>query len=147
MRDWRVGPGARRIGRGVSRREVDRASVRGSALAGVEIVAAVALASAGVAALQSSAPVEGLAILYLLAVLVIAIRRGLVPALITALLSSLTFNYFFLPPRHELAIAHSEDVVELVVLLIAAVVVGRLAAVARERAAEAEARAWLAADR
>jgi hypothetical protein len=33
------------------------------------------------------------------------------------------------------------------VLLVAAVVVGRLAVVARERAAEAEARAWLAADR
>jgi two-component system, OmpR family, sensor histidine kinase KdpD len=113
----------------------------------VEIVLAVALASGGVAALQSSTPVEGLAILYLLAVLAIAIRRGLVPALITAVLSSLTFNYFFLPPRHELAIAHSQDVVELVVLLIAAVVVGRLAAVARERAAEAESRAGLAADR
>ncbi len=127
MRDWRGGPGA--------------------ALVGLEIVAAVALASGGVAALQSSTGVQGLAILYLLAVLAIAIRRGLVPALITAVLSSLTFNYFFLPPRHELAIAHSQDVVELVVLLIAAVVVGRLAAVARERAAEAEARAGLAADR
>jgi two-component system, OmpR family, sensor histidine kinase KdpD len=100
-----------------------------------------------VAALQSSSSVEGLAILYLLAVLAVAIRHGQLAALITAVLGVLTFNYFFLPPRHELAIAHSEDVVELVVLLIAAVVVGRLAAVARERAAEAEARAWLAADR
>ncbi len=126
MRNWRVGPGA---------------------LVGLEIVAAVAAASGGVALLQSSTPVEGLAILYLLAVLAVAIRRGLVPALITAVLSSLTFNYFFLPPRHELAIAHSQDVVELVVLLIAAVVVGRLAAVARERAAVAESRAGLAADR
>ena len=127
MRNWRAG--------------------RGAALIGLEVVGAVALASGGVAALQTSTGVEGLAILYLLAVLAIAIRRGLVPALITAVLSSLTFNYFFLPPRHELAIAHSQDVVELVVLLIAAVVVGRLAAVARERATEAEARAWLAADR
>jgi two-component system, OmpR family, sensor histidine kinase KdpD len=126
MRDWRVGAGG---------------------LASLEIVAAVAAASGGVAALQSSTPVEGLAILYLLAVLAVAIRRGQVPALITAVLSELTFNYFFLPPRHQLAIAHSEDVVELIVLLIAAVVVGRLAAVARERAAEAEARAGLAADR
>src|SRR5690348_11594847 len=127
MRNWRAG--------------------RGAALVGLEIVAAVTLASGGVAALQSSTGAQGLAILYLLAVLAIAIRRGLVPALITAVLSSLTFNYFFLPPRHQLAIAHSQDVVELVVLLIAAVVVGRLAAVARERAAEAESRAGLAADR
>jgi two-component system, OmpR family, sensor histidine kinase KdpD len=126
MRNWRVGPGV---------------------LAGLEIVAAVAAATGGVAALQSSAPVEGLAILYLLAVLAVAIRRGQLPALITAVLSTLTFNYFYLPPRHQLSIAHSSDVVELVVLLIAAVVVGRLAALARERAAVAESRAGLAADR
>jgi two-component system sensor histidine kinase KdpD len=126
MRNWRVGPGV---------------------LAGLEIVAAVAAATGGVAALQSSTPVEGLAILYLLAVLAVAIRRGQLPALITAVLSTLTFNYFYLPPRHQLSIAHSSDVVELVVLLIAAVVVGRLAAVARERAAVAESRAGLAADR
>ncbi len=149
MRNWRVGPGALRAGREVARarRELERASLRWTALVALEIVGAVAAATGGVAALQSSTGVEGLAILYLLAVLAIAIRRGLVPALITAVLSSLTFNYFFLPPRHQLAIAHSQDVVELVVLLIAAVVVGRLAAVARERAAVAEARAWLAADR
>ena len=117
------------------------------ALTGVEIVGAVALATGGVAALQSSTPVDGLAILYLLAVLAVAIRHGQIPALITAVLSVLTFNYFFLPPRHQLAIAHSQDVVELIVLLIAAVVVGRLAAVARERAVEADSRARVAAAR
>jgi two-component system, OmpR family, sensor histidine kinase KdpD len=126
MGDWRVGPGA---------------------LAALEIMAAVAAATGGVAALQSTTPVNGLSILYLLAVLAVAIRRGQVPALITAVVGDLTFNFFFVPPRHQLAIDHSQDVVELVVLLIAAVVVGRLAAVARERAAMAESRAGLAADR
>jgi two-component system sensor histidine kinase KdpD len=66
---------------------------------------------------------------------------------VTALLSVITFNYLFIPPRHQLAIAHSQDVVELVVLLIAAVVVGRLAAAGRERAAESESRARLATAR
>src|SRR6516164_1485790 len=117
------------------------------ALIGVEIVGAVALATGGVAALQSSTPVEGLAILYLLAVLAMAIRHGQLPALITAVLSVLTFNYFFLPPRHQLAIAHSQDVVELIVLLIAAVVVGRLAAVACERAVDADSQARVVAPR
>jgi two-component system, OmpR family, sensor histidine kinase KdpD len=126
---------------------LDRASLRTGALIGCEIVLAVATATAGVAALQSSTPVEGLGILYLLAVLAIAIRRGQLAALITAVLSVLTLNYLYIPPRHQLTIAHSSDVVELVVLLIAAVVVGRLAAVARERAAEAESRAQLAAAR
>ena len=79
--------------------------------------------------------------------LVIAIRRGQLAALVTAALGVLTLNFFFIVPRHRLAIAHSQDLVELIVLLIAAVVVGRLAAVARERAAEAESRAALAAAR
>jgi two-component system sensor histidine kinase KdpD len=113
----------------------------------IEVVVLVAAASGGVAALQSSTPVDGLGILYLLAVLAIAVRRGQVAALITAALGGLTFNYFFIPPRHEFAIAHTQDLVELIVLLIAAVVVGRLAAFARERAGEAESRARVAADR
>jgi two-component system sensor histidine kinase KdpD len=131
--------------RGVGR--VDLAAVRAGASVGAEIVLAVGAATGGVAALQSSTPVEGLGILYLLAVLAIAVRRGQVAALITALLSVLTFNYLYIPPRHQLTIAHSQDLVELIVLLIAAVVVGRLAAVARQRAAEAESRARLAAAR
>jgi two-component system sensor histidine kinase KdpD len=110
-------------------------------------VLAVGAATGGVALLQSSTPVEGLGILYLLAVLAIAIRRGQLAALITAVLSVLTLNYLYIQPRHQLTIAHSSDVVELVVLLIAAVVVGRLAAVARDRAAVAESRARLAAAR
>ena len=149
MRDWRVGPGAPGVRYGVERQqlELDRAGIGRIALIGAEIVAAVALATGGVAALQSSTPVEGLGILYLLAVLAVAIRRGQLPALITAVLSVLTLNYLYIPPRHQLSIAHSSDVVELIVLLIAAVVVGRLAAVARERAAEADSRARLAAAR
>ncbi|MBV8999564.1 MAG: DUF4118 domain-containing protein [Solirubrobacterales bacterium] len=122
-------------------------SLRESALTGAEIVLTVAAATGGVAALQSSTPVQGLGMLYLLAVLAIAIRRGQLAALIAAVLSVLTFNYLYVTPRHQLTIAHSSDLVHLVVLLIAAAVVGRLAAVARERAAEAESRARLAAAR
>jgi two-component system, OmpR family, sensor histidine kinase KdpD len=113
-------------------------------IAVLEVVAAVGIATAAIAALQSTAPPAGLGIVYLLAVLAVAIRRGQLAALITALLGVLTLNYLFITPRHRLEIAHSQDVVELCVLLIAAVVVGRLAAVARQRAAEAEDRARVA---
>lgn len=102
------------------------------------------LATAAIAALQGTAPPAGLGIIYLLAVLTVAIRHGELPALITSILSALVLNYLFIAPRHRLAIAHSQDVVELVVLLITAVVVGRLAAIARARAAEAEERAHVA---
>jgi len=113
----------------------------------VEIVLAVAAATGAVALLDEVAPITGLGVLYLLAVLFVAIRRGELPALLTALASVLTLNYFFIAPRHRLTIADSENVVALAVFLIAAVVVGRLAADARQRATEAEARARLATAR
>jgi two-component system, OmpR family, sensor histidine kinase KdpD len=120
-----------------------------SELAGValEVVAAVALATGIVALLETSAPAGGLGVIYLLAVLAIAVRHGQLAALTTAVVSVLTLNYFFIAPRHQLSIAHSQDLVVLVVLLIAAVVVGRLAAAERQRSAEAESRAGLAAAR
>ena len=118
---------------------------RSVAVTAVEVVVAVALATGAIAALQSEAPPAGLGIVYLLAVLAVAIRRGQLAALATAILGVLTLNYLYITPRHQLGIAHSQDVVELSVLLIAAVVVGRLAAVARKQAAEAEDRARLAA--
>jgi two-component system sensor histidine kinase KdpD len=117
---------------------------RSVAVTALEIVVAVGLATGVIAALQSTAPAAGLGIIYLLAVLTLAIRRGEIPALVASVLSVLTLNYFFIVPRHRFAIAHSQDVVELAVLLIAAVVVGRLAGVARQRAAEAEERARVA---
>jgi two-component system, OmpR family, sensor histidine kinase KdpD len=117
------------------------------AAAVAEVLLAVTVATLAVAALQGVAPATGLGAIYLLAVLEVAVRRGELPALATALLSSLTLNYLFIAPRHRLTIAHSQDVVELVVFLIVAVVVGRLAATSRRRAYEAETRARLAAAR
>jgi two-component system sensor histidine kinase KdpD len=119
----------------------------GVAHAAVEVVAVVALATGAVALLQGTTPADRLEVIYLLAVLAVAVRRGERAALVCALLSGLVVNYFFLTPRHQLAIAHSQDLVELIVLLIVAVVVGRLAATARQRAAEAEIRAHQAASR
>jgi two-component system sensor histidine kinase KdpD len=124
-----------------------RAALRSAGPAIAEVALAVGLATAAIAALQSTAPPAGLGIVYLLAVLAIAIRRGQLAALATAVLGVLTLNYLFISPRHRLTIAHSQDVVELTVLLIAAVVVGRLAALARRQAAEAEDRASVAAAR
>jgi two-component system, OmpR family, sensor histidine kinase KdpD len=119
-----------------------------AALAGLgESLGAVVLATGAVALLEDVSPVAGLAVLYLLAVLLVAIRRGELAALATAVLSVLLFNYLFIEPRHRLTIADPRNVVALAVFLVAAVVVGRLAAAARQRAAEAEERAQEAAAR
>jgi two-component system sensor histidine kinase KdpD len=113
----------------------------------LEIVAAVAAATGVMALLLPTASAAGLEVLYLLAVLTVAIRHGERPALITAVLSVLTVNYLFIPPRHEFVVERSQDLVDLIVLMVAAVVVGRLASIARERAAEAEERAGQASAR
>ncbi len=132
-----------------SRIRFERSAIVPRALLGtvIEVIVAVGLATACIAALHSSAPAEDLGVLYLLAVLVIAIRHGQLAALATALLGIVTLNYLYITPRHQLAIGHSQDFVALVVLMIAAVVVGRLAALGRQRAAEAESRARVAAAR
>src|SRR6266511_3744963 len=120
---------------------------RRAVTAAIEMVLAVAAATGAVAGLDVIAPITGLGVIYMLAVLFVAIRHGEVPALATALLSVLSLNYFFIEPRHRLTIADSENVVALGVFLTAALVVGRLAGAARHRAAEAEHRARVAAAR
>jgi two-component system, OmpR family, sensor histidine kinase KdpD len=113
----------------------------------IEVLATVTAATGLVALLDKAAPITGLGVVYMLAVLLIAIRSGELAALSTAVLSVLALNFFFIEPRHRLTISDSENVVALAVLLIVAIVVGRLAATARERAREAEERARLAAAR
>src|SRR3954453_601672 len=110
-------------------------------------VAWVGLATALVALLDSVATPAGLGSIYLIAVLAVAIRRGQLAALAAAVLGVLTLNYFFIKPLHQLTIADSDNVVALGVLLVAAVVGGRLAVQSRHRAAEAELRAEQAAAR
>src|SRR4051794_3882353 len=128
-------------------RSAARPTGRSLATAALEVVAAVAAATLVIAALSGITSASGLGSVYLLAVLAVAIGRGELAALATAVLGVLTFNFFYITPRHQLAIAHSHDLAQLVVLLIAAVVVGRLAAVARQRAAEADSRARTAVAR
>src|SRR3954452_5999206 len=110
-------------------------------LSAAESLAAVAVATGAVALLDSVADAATLGVVYVLAVMFVAIRRGEAPALATAALSVLVLNFFFIEPRHRLTIADSHNVVSLGVLLVAGFVVARLAAMARAQAAEAAARA------
>jgi two-component system sensor histidine kinase KdpD len=113
----------------------------------LETLAWVGVATALVAALDNVAEPAGLGSLYLTAVLAVAIRRGQIAALAAAVLGVLILNFFFIEPLHRLTIADSDNVVALAVLLLAALVVGRLAGQSRRRAAEAELRAKQAAAR
>jgi two-component system, OmpR family, sensor histidine kinase KdpD len=123
---------------------IDAARVAADA---AEVIASVAIATGLVALLDEVAPVTGLGVLYLLAVLFIAIRRGQIAAIATSILSVVALNFFFIEPRNRLTIADDRNIVALAVFLIAALVVGRLAATARSQTGEAERRAMLASAR
>jgi two-component system, OmpR family, sensor histidine kinase KdpD len=96
-------------------------------------VAAVAVVTGAVFGLRDVAPVLSLGVLYVFAVLPVAVSYGLVYAIAVSVASMLAFNFFFLPPLHTLALSDSENWVALAVYLVTAVVVSELAAVARRR--------------
>lgn len=106
--------------------------------AGAASFAAVAVVTGAVYALDPVAPTLSLGVLYLFAVLPVAALWGLPFAAAVSVISMLTFNYLFLPPRHTFHLAESENWVALAVYLVTAFSVSGLAARARHRAAEAE---------
>jgi K+-sensing histidine kinase KdpD len=99
------------------------------------MVAGVTLVSLTIGSRWGSAPVV---LLYLPPVLAAAVLRGLGPSLIAAIAAALAFNFFFTQPLHTLRIHSSEDVVTVVVLLLAGLLTSRLAGSVREQARLAE---------
>jgi len=79
--------------------------------------------------------------LYLPAVLGAAALWGLGPGLFAGIISTLAYNFFFTAPVHTLRIDRVADVVTVTVLLIVALVTGRLAAGIRKQAQIADAHA------
>jgi len=100
-------------------------------------VVAVAAATLLVWALKPVVPTLSLGVVYLLAVLPVAIAWGLVFALPVAVASMLAFNWFFLPPVHTFSLADSANWAALGVFCATAIVVSELAARARRQAAAA----------
>lgn len=80
-------------------------------------------------------PVESLSLVFLVAVLIVAIRHGLWPSIFASLASFLAYNFFFTEPRLTLHIADQEVVLTLLLFLVAAILTGNLAARLRSQAA------------
>ncbi|KRE88756.1 histidine kinase [Frateuria sp. Soil773] len=92
--------------------------------------------------------VANLSLIFLTAVLVVAVRTRMSVAVYTAVSCFVGYNFFFAPPRYTLAIANLDDVLAVVLFLLAALVCSRLATrlasqVESLRAAHAQARALL----
>ena len=113
--------------------EIDLRELLLRLLACAALVAAVTVA---IALLETQVPVLGLSVLYLFAVLPVAILWGLGLAILVSVASMLSFNFFFLEPRHTLTLQDSSNWFALGVFLITSVVVSDLAARSRRRAIE-----------
>lgn len=103
-------------------------------------VAAVALVTVAISFFEPYVPVLSLGVLYVFAVLPVAVVCGLPFALAVAVASMLAFNWFFLPPLHTFTLADGSTWFALAVYSVTAVVVSELAARSRRRAAAAEQR-------
>jgi two-component system, OmpR family, sensor histidine kinase KdpD len=77
---------------------------------------------------------SSLVLLFLLAVVLTAVRFGRGPAVLAAALAVLLFNVFFVPPRFSLAVADERFLVTFAVMLIVGLVVGQLTAGLRAQA-------------
>ena len=99
-------------------------------------IVAVALVTGAIELIEPYVPVLSLGVLYIFAVLPVAIAFGLAYGVAVAFGSMLAFNFFFLPPLYTLTIADSRNWFALAVFLVTAVVVSELAARLRRRADE-----------
>lgn len=82
------------------------------------------------------------AMIYILFVLIIAIRIGTIAAMSAALISFLCINFFLTHPYYTFIVADSRDVIELAVYIVVAVLSGQLGARARQQKEEANQRAY-----
>lgn len=89
---------------------------------------------------QPHANLTTTALVLVLMVTICAIAWGSGPAMIAALFSVFSFNYFFIPPIHTFTIAGPQNWIAFLVFVGTALAVGQLSSRARDRASEAEAR-------
>ncbi|WP_077046242.1 sensor histidine kinase KdpD [Pseudomonas sp. KK4] len=91
-------------------------------------VVATLMASALAWAVASVLPLPNISLVFLAAVLLVAVRSSLGPALACAALSFLTYDFLFIPPNFSFSIQREEDVLTLLFFLLMAALTGNLAA-------------------
>ncbi|MEA2548183.1 MAG: two-component system, OmpR family, sensor histidine kinase KdpD [Chloroflexota bacterium] len=120
---------------------LDAGFVRGwMAVAGLA-AATIAAATVVVALLEQAAEIPDASAVYLLAVVIVGSVAGTGAALGTAIASFLVYDLLFTEPRFSLAVSDTSELLNLILVVIVALAIGRLVALGRERAAESERRA------
>ena len=106
---------------------------------------AVALLAVGAAlavahALQPFFGIENVDLVFLTAIVGVAVRYGLLPSLAATVAASLCYNYFFLPPIYTFTITDPNNVAAFVLFAIVAVIASHFAARGRTRTVAAHER-------
>ncbi|GHO51958.1 DUF4118 domain-containing protein [Ktedonobacter robiniae] len=81
--------------------------------------------------------IPNISVIYLLLILALASTRGRYAALLAALVAVFSFDFWLVPPLYTLTISRWEEVLALVVFLVAALLTGQLAGVMRRSIQEA----------
>jgi two-component system, OmpR family, sensor histidine kinase KdpD len=84
--------------------------------------------------------VENVDLVFLMAVVAIAVRFGLLPSLLASLASALCYNFFFLPPIYTFTIADPHNIAAFSLFTVVAIVVSHVAARGRLQAVIAQTR-------
>jgi two-component system, OmpR family, sensor histidine kinase KdpD len=87
--------------------------------------------------LHSSINLTSDALLHLVAVIVVALVGGFIPAVLAAIIGSLQLNYYFIPPVHRLTIAQANNALALVVFVIVGLLVSWVVDIAARRTTQA----------
>jgi two-component system sensor histidine kinase KdpD len=103
-------------------------------------VGAVCLVTGVIAVINSETRIANISMLYLLAVIAMAVLFGQGPAILTSIASFLAFNVFLIEPEYTVTVSDPSEWVALGLFLVTAVITGQLTATQRLRALEAEER-------
>jgi two-component system sensor histidine kinase KdpD len=92
-------------------------------------------------AIQPWLGIENVDLVFLTAVVGVAVRYGLLPSLVASVAASLCYNFFFLPPIYTFTITDPTNVVAFFFFIVMAVIVSNVAARVRTQAVVAVSRA------
>ncbi len=100
----------------------------------------IALVTAATALVQVHLDPANLTMLYLLAVVIIALQWGRGPAILGAALGVVAYDFFFVPPRFSFAVSNTQYLLTFAGLLVVGMVISSLTGRAREQAQAARQR-------
>ncbi|MHB1947515.1 MAG: ATP-binding protein [Gammaproteobacteria bacterium] len=87
--------------------------------------------------LYSHVGLSNLAMVYLLGVVIVALFGRVGPANLASVLSVLTFDFFFIPPRFSLAVADTQYFITLIIMFVIAQIISHLTILSRQQAESA----------